>query len=64
MLNWGHLDAALPTPTKVIFEYGGWIPILIAVLIVGSLIYVFIRNNRDKKMIEDWEKEQDKENNE
>lgn len=60
MWKWGLLDVAIPTPTEVVFEMGGWIPLLIAVLIIGGLIFVFVRNNRDKKILEEWEQEQDK----
>lgn len=56
-MKFGVLDVAIPTPTEIIFETGLWIPLLIMLLIVGVLIYIFIRNNRDKKMIEKWEKE-------
>ncbi len=51
------LDVAVPTPSDIIFEMGGWIPLSVVLLIIGGLIYVFIRNNRDKQMLEDWEKE-------
>lgn len=56
-MKFGVLDVAMPTPAEMIFEMGLWIPLLIMLLIVGGLIYIFIRNNRDKKMIEKWEKE-------
>lgn len=57
MRQFGLLDVAMPSPAEIVFETGLWIPLLIMLLIVGGLIFVFIRNNRDKKEIEKWEKE-------
>lgn len=60
-MKYGILDAAVPSATDIIFWTWLWVPLLVAVLIVVGLIYIFIRNNRDRKMIEKFEKENEEE---
>ena len=62
MLQFGILDVATPSPLELIFFWPFTLLLLLATGIIGGLIFVFIRNNRDNKMIEEYEKENMEEN--
>ena len=49
MKQFGLLDGPLSPPMERFMSEGLWIPILVATLVVGALIVLFIKMNRDKK---------------